>query len=72
MAWNCIATVPPTSYVLQLAGGTTDNYASHIQTCFNVIVSSFAEYHKLDPIQTKLKNTLTDRVAVNHCVVQSL
>ena len=37
-----------------------------------VIVSSFAEYHKLDPIQTKLKNTLTDRVAVNHCVVQSL
>ena len=45
--------------------------ASHIQTCFNVIVSSFAEYHKLDPIQTKLKNTLTDRVAVNHCVVQS-
>ena len=67
-----------TSYVLQLAGGTTDDYASHIQTCFNVIVSSFAEYHKLDPIQTKstiihhLKNTLTDRVAVNHCVVQSL
>ena len=53
-------------------------YASHIQTCFNVIVSSYAEYHKLDPIQTKsttihhLKNTLTDRVAVNHCVVQSL
>ena len=39
---------------------------------FNVIVNSFAEYHKLDPIQTKLKNTLTDRVAVNHCVVQSL
>ena len=77
-----IATVPPTSYVLQLgtlAGGTTDDYASHIQTCFNVIVSSYAEYHKLDPIQTKstttihhLKNTLTDRVAVNHCVVQSL
>ena len=28
-----IATVPPTSYVLQLdtlAGGTTDDYASHI------------------------------------------
>ena len=47
-----IATVPPTSYVLQLgalAGGTTDNYASHIQICFNVIVSSYAEYHKLDP-----------------------
>ena len=61
-----------------LAGGTTDDYASHIQTCFYVIVSSYAEYHKLDPIQTKsttihhLKNTLTDRVAVNHCVVQSL
>ena len=78
-----ISTVPPTSYVLQLgtctlAGGTTDDYASHIQTCFNVIVSSYAEYHKPDPIQTKstiihhLKNTLTDRVAVNHCVVQSL
>ena len=76
-----IATVPPTSYVLQLgtlAGGITDDYASHIQTCFNAIVSSNAEYHKLDPIQTKstiihhLKNTLTDRVAVNHCVVQCL
>ena len=76
-----IATVPPTSYVLQLgtlAVGTTDNYASHIQACFSVIVSSYAEYHKLDPIQTKstiihhLKSTLTDRVAVNHCVVQSL
>ena len=81
MKFISIATVPPTSYVLQLgtlAGGTTDYYASHIQTCFNVIVSSYAEYHKLDPIQTKstiihhLKNTLTNRVAVNHCVVQSL
>ena len=78
MAWNCIATVPLTSYVLQLAGGTTDDYALHIQTCFNVIVSSFAEYHKLDPIQTKstiihhMMNTLTDSKAVNHCVVQSL
>ena len=81
MKFISVATVPPTSYVLQLgtlAGGTTDYYASHIQTCFNVIVSSYAEYHKLDPIQTKstiihhLKNTLTNRVAVNHCVVQSL
>ena len=73
-----IATVPPTSYVLQLGTLTIDDYASHIQTCFDVIVSSYAEYHKRDPIQTKsttihhLKNTFTDRVAVNHCVVQSL
>ena len=63
-----IATVPPTSYVLQLgtctlAGGTTDDYVSHIQTCITGIVCSYAEYHKLDPVQTKstiihhLKNT---------------
>ena len=33
-----IATVPPTSYVLQL--GMIMLPRSHIQTCFNVIVSS--------------------------------
>ena len=77
-----IATIPSTSCVLQLgtlAGGATDDYASHIQTCITGIVRSYVEYHKLDPVvQTKsniihhLKNTLSDRVAVNHCVVQSL
>lgn len=73
-----IATVPPTSYVLPLgtlAGGTTDDYASHIQACITGIVRSYAEYHKPDPVQTKSTIihhlTLSDRVAVNHCVVQS-
>ena len=72
---------PPTSYVLQLstlAGGTTEDYASHVHTCIDHIASTYAAYHNLDPIHVKstfipnLKNTLTDRVAVNHCIVQSL
>ena len=54
------------------------HHINEVASIFSLIVSSFAEYHKLDPIQTKstiihhLKNTLTDGVAVNHCVVQSL
>ena len=76
-----IATIPPTSYVLQLsalAGGTTEDYVFHIHTCIDCIASTYAACHNLDPILVKstfihnLKNTLTDRVAVNHCVVQSL
>ena len=76
-----IATIPPTSYVLQLstlAGGATEDYVSHIHTCIDHIASTYAAYHNLDTIHVKstfihnLKNTLTDRVAGNHNVVQSL
>ena len=76
-----IPSIPPTSYVLQLIhlpGGTTEDYASHIHGCFDSIVKTYASYYNLDHICAKstvihnLKNTLSDRVAVNHCVVQNL
>ena len=78
-----VATSPPKSYVLCLktiAGGTTDDYTSHICESIhnNYIVTTYATFHSLEYVYTKttilknLKNTLCDRVAVNHCVVQSL
>ena len=74
---NSVATSPPKSYVLSLkpiAGGTTDDYTSHICESIHNI---YATFHSLEYVYTKttilknLKNTLCDRVAVNHCVVQS-
>ena len=78
-----VATSPPKSYVLSLktiAGGTTDDYMSHICESIHNIVTTYATFHSLDidyvhtktTIVNNLKNTLCDRVAVNHCVVQSL
>ena len=76
-----IATIPPTSYVMQLGvlpGGTSDDYLTHITNCFDDIAETYAAYNQTDKIQVKhlfvqrIKNTLTDRVAVNHCVVQAL
>ena len=76
-----VATSPPKSYVLSLktiAGGTTDDYTSHICESIHNIVTTYATFHSFEYVYTKttilknLKNTLCDRVAVNHCVVQSL
>ena len=76
-----IATIPPTSYVMQLGvlpGGTCDDYLTHITNCFDDIAETYDAYNQLDIILVKhlfvqhIKNTLTDRVAVNHCVVQAL
>ena len=76
-----IPSIPPTSYGLRLSplpGGTTEDYASHIHGCLDSIVKTYASYLNLDHIYAKstvihnLKNILSDRVAVNHCVLQSL
>ena len=81
---KCTSVLPqfykhPTCYnYLLLLAGTTEDYVSHVHTCIDCIASTYAAYHNLDPILVKstfipnLKNTLTDRVAVNHCIVQSL
>ena len=76
-----VSLVPPKSYVLSLrslAGGTTEDYMSHICDSINSIIATYAAYHGVDYLHAKsriikhLKNTLSDRVAVNHCVVQQL
>ena len=51
---------------------------SHICDSINSIITTYATYHRVDYLLAKssiikhLKNTLSDRVAVNHCVVQQL
>ena len=75
------AAVPSSSYVLQLStlpGGITDDYVAHICDCIDHIARIFSMYHKLDYLHCKstftshIKNTLSDRVAVNHGVAQNL
>ena len=76
-----IPTVPPKSYVLSLrsiAGGTIEDYVSHICDSLTLQLLQYATYHRVDYLLAKssiikhLKNTLSDTVAVNHCVVQQL
>ena len=63
---------------LFMHGGTTEDDASHVHGCLDSIVKTYVSYHNHDHIYAKstiihnLKNTLSDRVVVNHCVVQSL
>ena len=72
------AAVPSSFYVNTLPRGTTNDYVAHICDCIGRIARIFSMYHNLDYLHCKstitsnLKNTLSDRVAVNHCVVQSL
>ena len=73
-----IATIPPTSYVMQLGvlpGGTCDDYLTHITNCVNDIAETYAAYNQLHKIYLfvqHIKNTLSDHIALNHCVVQAL
>ena len=76
-----VHTVPVTSYVLQLgaiASGRTEDYVSHISDSLTHMISIFSKLKNLPFLDVRLtilrhlKNTLTDRVAVNHCVVQHL
>ena len=51
-----LSTVPPTSYVLSLrsiAGGTTEDYVSHICDTINTIISTYAKYHRVDYLHAK-------------------
>ena len=68
-------------YVLQvsnLPGGTTEDYTEHIKNCISDVVQTYALFNGEDELVTKgkvishLKNILSDRVAVNHCVVQKI
>ena len=65
-----IATIPPTSYLMQLGvlpGGICDDYLTHKTNCLDDIAETYAAYNQLDKIQVKhlfvqhIKNTLTDR-----------
>ena len=66
-----VPTVPPTGYILQvgsIAGGT-----SHIHETINDITKTYCLFHNTgepaikSTIVEHLKNTLTDRVAINQC-----
>ena len=76
-----VPTIPPTGYILQvgtIAGGTTADYTSHIHEAISDITQTYALFHDehepaiMSTVVKHLKNTLTDRVAVNHCVVEAL
>ncbi|KAG1681429.1 PiggyBac transposable element-derived protein 1 [Nymphon striatum] len=71
----------PKGYVLQISalpGGTTDDYNEHITNSIQDIVATYCALNKenemttLHSVRAHLKNTLCDRVAVNHCVVQKM
>ena len=68
-----VSTVPPTSYVL-----SESLLEAQLKTICDSINTTYAMYHRINYLHTKsnviqhLKNTLSDRVAVNHCVVQQL
>ena len=78
---SSVPTVPPTGYVLQvsvLSGGTTDDYISHLQQAINDVCQTYSLYHHLpeaavvSQVVNHLTCTMSDRVAVNHCVVEKL
>ena len=73
-----VPTTPPTGYILQvgtIADGTTADYTSHIHEAISDITQTYALFHDEPAIMSivvkHLKNTLTDRVGVNHCVVEA-
>ncbi|KAG1681796.1 hypothetical protein GQR58_011602 [Nymphon striatum] len=72
---------PPKGHVLQISslpGGTTDDYNEHLTNSNRDFVDSYSLLNKTDyletlkTVQSQLKNNLSDRVAVNHCVVEKL
>ena len=76
-----VPTVPSTGYVLQvsvLPGRTTDDYISHLQQAINDVCQTYSLYHHLpeaavvSQVVNHLTCTMSDRVAVNHCVVEKL
>lgn len=64
--------------VSPLAGGTTQDYVGHITEALSDIRDSYALVYEKNPVHikntvvSKLKNTISDWVAVNHCVRQTL
>lgn len=56
-----------------LAGGTTQDYTEHIKEALHDVSDVYAGYHNKSSVDarstvvSKLKNTISDRVSVNHC-----
>ncbi|XP_050395021.1 uncharacterized protein LOC126812596 [Patella vulgata] len=76
-----LPSTPPRGLILQIAvlgGGATGDYLEHIKESINDVTLSYAKCFQKDHMELKervishLKNTITDPVAVNHCVVEQL
>ena len=54
--------------------GTTDDYSSHNQQAINDVCQTYSLYHHLleAAVVSQVVNHMSDRVAVNHCVVEKL
>ena len=70
---------PPRGLSLQIStlpGATSDDYYEHITTTVRDVVTTFAGYKREDAqklevgVFGRIKNTITDRASVNHCVVK--
>ena len=64
--------------IAQLAGGQSTDYVENITDALSDIAHTHATFHNMEPDSTlssihgKISSTLSDRCAVNHCVVQAL
>ena len=64
--------------IRKLPGGTTDDYFQHLTTAVRDIVKSYSLYKGEDgadmekSVFKRIKNTISDRVSVNHCVVRKM
>ena len=62
----------------QLPGGTTDDYHQHVSGSVDHLASVYSDFHEEEyehcrsSIINHISNTMTDRVAVNHCTIQKL
>ena len=61
-----------------LPGGKTADYVTHINNCITDVAESYSSFNNLPVTDVQkemtghLKNTVTDIVPVNHCVVTAL
>ena len=64
--------------ISSLAGGATEDYTPDIMQTVNNVMENYSGFNKMDAhdavkkAKESISNTLTDRVPVNHCVVQEL
>lgn len=64
--------------VAELPGGTTSDYSSHIVQCMSDLSETYAEFTEssapvvLQKMQQNITSSMSDRVAVNHCVAEQL
>ena len=72
---------PPWGLELQihsLAGGKTEDYVAHVTEVLYDVSNSYALFTGNSSVDirksvvSKVKNTISDRVSVNHCVWQQL